>query len=52
MMAKHSFQRKSNVTCSGETNGDNNGFLGERGEQKTEKPLIGCFPCQIFGVKC
>ena len=31
MMVEHSFQRELNVTCSRETNEDNNNFLGERG---------------------
>ena len=52
MMAERSFQCKSNITCSRETNDDNNGFLSERGELETEKSLIGCSPRQIFGVEC
>ena len=51
MMVEHSFQCETNVTCSGDTNDDNNGFLIERGEQEKEMSLIDCFPRQIFGVE-
>ena len=32
MMVERSLKREPNVTCSGETNDDNNDFLGEREE--------------------
>ena len=52
MMVEHRFLCEPNVTCSGDTNNDNNGVLGERGKHETEKLLIDCFSRQIFGVKC
>ena len=51
-MVEHSFQCEPNVTCSGETNDDNNDFLSERGDKEIEKSLIDCFLRQIFGVEC
>ena len=52
MMVERSLQDKLNITDIGETNNDNNDFLNAKGDQETQKSLIGCFALEIFDVEC